>query len=190
MGTHPIFESDFDCLTDKMLILSLALGVVVARHGGRKHVQMDRPSAVDGVESLYALQPSDFDVSESEARREYEKFLLKYPKTSSLDPAAAHERFHIFWRNLRRILFYNHIEQGSAVYKVNEFADMSEEEFGEKYLGFSYDGNRKSKKQRFSRGTKLRHIPESFDWTEKGAVTPVCHEPKDGPKWELYNRHS
>merc|ERR1712019_268294 len=34
MGTHPIFESDFDCLTDKMklIVLTAVLQVTVALH--------------------------------------------------------------------------------------------------------------------------------------------------------------
>merc|ERR1711953_744297 len=31
MGTHPIFESDFDCLTDKMKILSFLFGSLMAQ---------------------------------------------------------------------------------------------------------------------------------------------------------------
>merc|ERR1711935_20912 len=30
MGTHPIFESDFDCLTDNQMLIGLLLGVAVA----------------------------------------------------------------------------------------------------------------------------------------------------------------
>merc|ERR1711972_54608 len=33
MGTHPIFESDFDCLTEKMVDPVLVIGAVVAALG-------------------------------------------------------------------------------------------------------------------------------------------------------------
>ena len=41
--------------SDKMLILSLALGVVLARHGGRKHLQMDRPRYEKCTAAIYEI---------------------------------------------------------------------------------------------------------------------------------------
>ena len=65
----------------------------------------------------FSLSPADFDVSETAARSEYEKFLLEHPGRSTLRKEDAEFRFKTFWDNLKRILFYNKIEQGTAVYK-------------------------------------------------------------------------
>ena len=65
----------------------------------------------------FSLSPADFEIPESAARAEYEKFLLQHPGRSTLRKEDAEFRFLTFWDNLKRILFYNKIEQGSAIYK-------------------------------------------------------------------------
>lgn len=59
----------------------------------------------------------DFVVSESEAREEYEKFLLKYPGSNfGVSAEHAHQKFKNFHHNLARIKYYNALEQGTATY--------------------------------------------------------------------------
>lgn len=58
---------------------------------------------------------------------------------------------------------------------MNEFADISQEEFGEHYLGYNYSKKSKDKKpmQTYKRSKTLKRMDEEFDWTTKGAVTQV-----------------
>jgi hypothetical protein len=45
------------------------------------------------------MTPEDFDVSEEDARKQFENFLLEYPKMYSAQES--HSRFQTFWENLK-----------------------------------------------------------------------------------------
>ena len=45
------------------------------------------------------MTPEDFDVSENDARKQFEEFLLEYPKMYSAQES--HSRFQTFWENLK-----------------------------------------------------------------------------------------
>lgn len=63
------------------------------------------------------MSPSDFDVPLEEAQEQYEKFLMTHGKFKfSGNAETAEYKFQVFWRNLQRIMFHNHIEQGTAIY--------------------------------------------------------------------------
>ena len=140
------------------------------------------------------MTPEDFDVSEEDARKQFENFLLEHPKMYSAQES--HSRFQTFWENLKvnhsrvtkshfiqRIKFHNHIEQGSAKYGVTEFADLSDYEFRHHYLGLKPElknPNRKKYKRKSQNSSKklkfAKSADETFDWVEKGAVTEVKNQ--------------
>merc|ERR1712227_669076 len=169
MGTHPIFESDFDCLTG-MRIAPL-LSIVSAGF---------TPHASKLANEFPSLD--DFVVSESEAREEYEKFLLKYPGSNfGVSADHAHQKFKNFHHNLARIKYYNALEQGTATYGVTEFADMSFEEFQKHKTGLNLSQEHlKNRSRKLKSGNKKlrfkQSLPDNFDWTEKGVVTPVKNQ--------------
>ena len=51
---------------------------------------------------------------------------------------------------------------------------MTPTEFDEHFKGFRHaDKKPKNEKLSYTRSKKLKNIPKEFDWTTKGAVTPV-----------------
>lgn len=124
----------------------------------------------------------DYD-AEVEARTEshlmntYEAWLVKHGKVYNA-LGEKERRFEIFKDNLRFIVEHN--SAGNNTYKLglNNFADLTNEEYRAKFLGTR---SRHSEGKRLS-GPKNSdryayrdsdELPDSVDWREKGAVAPV-----------------
>lgn len=103
----------------------------------------------------------------------FESWMSKHSKTYRSVEEKLH-RFEIFLDNLKHIDETNK-KVSSYWLGLNEFADLSHEEFKSKYLGLRVEFPRK----RSSRGFSYRDVedlPESVDWRTKGAVTPVKNQ--------------
>ena len=104
----------------------------------------------------------------------FESWVSKHGKTYRSIEEKLH-RFEIFKDNLKHIDERNK-EINSYWLGLNEFADMSHEEFKNNYLGLkpALAGRRGS-----SRDFSYRDVvdlPESVDWRKEGAVTPVKNQ--------------
>lgn len=87
-------------------------------------------------------------------------------------------RFEVFRDNLMHIDQRNN-EISSYWLGLNEFADLTHEEFKRKYLGLAKPPQFSRKKQPSSASFRYRDVtdlPKSVDWRKKGAVTPVKNQ--------------
>ena len=92
------------------------------------------------------------------------------------DAVEKEQRFKIFKANVEYIETFN--KGGDRKYKlgINQFADMTNEEFKASHNGFKPSHNAKAKAK--SAATVFRYenvaaVPSSMDWRTKGAVTPI-----------------
>ena len=98
------------------------------------------------------------------------------------DQAEKERRFKIFKDNVEFIESSNNA--GTRPYKlaVNEFADLTDEEFNASHNGYRESTNSKLSKTTLFRYGNVSDVPPSIDWRQKGAVTPVKNQLHCGKK--------
>ncbi|KAK8629346.1 hypothetical protein V6N13_078189 [Hibiscus sabdariffa] len=92
-------------------------------------------------------------------------------------------RFQIFKSNLEFIDNFNNM--GNQTYKlsINEFADLTNEEFLTYYAGYESSPTEISLKPKRFRYENLTNVPHSIDWRKKGAVTEIKDQRSCGSCW-------
>lgn len=117
-----------------------------------------------------------------ENMRLFQNFITKHGKTYS-DLEFSH-RFNVFVENMNRASNLQAAETGSARYGVTKFMDLTPEEFSANYLmRKELFKNFKVDPTKVMKPLAAIEAPASFDWRDKGAVTPVYDQGQCGSCW-------
>ncbi|KAK0604777.1 hypothetical protein LWI29_019313 [Acer saccharum] len=125
--------------------------------------------------------------SDEEVMTIYQSWMAEHGKTNNgLGDKNQLERFEIFKDNLKFIDEHNS-QNRSYVVGLNKFADLTNQEYRSMYLGTRADAKRRLMKSRvasqryaFKVGDNL---PESVDWRQLGAVSPIKDQGSCGSCW-------
>ncbi|XP_068651730.1 cysteine protease XCP1-like [Aristolochia californica] len=133
--------------------------------------------------SIVGYAPDDLK-SEDRLIDLFESWLAKHKKSYESIEEKLH-RFEVFKDNLKHIDETNK-KISNYWLGLNEFADMSHEEFKAAYLGLKPDLSRRSEKlnchEIFSY-KDVMDLPKSVDWRKKGAVARVKNQGQCGSCW-------
>ncbi|GMP48482.1 hypothetical protein CsSME_00015816 [Camellia sinensis var. sinensis] len=124
--------------------------------------------------------------TDAEAMAIYDKWLVHHGGKASNAIGEKGRRFEIFKDNLRFVDEHNAAENRTYRVGLNRFANLSNEEYRSMFLGVRMETKRRlsspktSDRYVFQAGDKL---PESVDWTKKGAVVSVKDQGQCGSCW-------
>lgn len=105
----------------------------------------------------------------------YKEFRRKFNKEPEIGREGVN-RFEIFKNNLKKINEYNK-KSGTNLNGVNQFTDLTFEEFSKCYLGFNGNSTNEDVVQYKPSG---KTHPPTLDWRQQGYVTEVKNQQECG----------
>ncbi|XP_073154179.1 senescence-specific cysteine protease SAG12-like [Henckelia pumila] len=114
-------------------------------------------------------------IPEADIRERHAQWMDQYGRKYK-DDAEKQSRLVIFKSNVEYIDFINNAGKKQYKLSVNQFADMTNEEFKKTYMAYRSLNSAKSPSTTAFRYENFTDIPPSIDWRKKGAVTPIRDE--------------
>ncbi|XP_054277596.1 procathepsin L-like [Macrosteles quadrilineatus] len=134
--------------------------------------------------TLVALGNSFHIAFPEDDEAQWELFKIEHERLYG-DEKEEHTRKEIFMNNLNFIREHNKKhERGEVTFTVgvNQFADMTIEEFRQRMNGFRLPEDYKRNGTKFEFDENLE-VPKTVDWRKKGAVTPVKNQGNCGSSY-------
>uniref|UniRef100_A0A7N0ULD0 Uncharacterized protein n=1 Tax=Kalanchoe fedtschenkoi TaxID=63787 RepID=A0A7N0ULD0_KALFE len=124
---------------------------------------------------------------DSSMRARHEEWIAEHGKAYK-DPAEKEARFRIFKANAEYIDSFNSLHAAGAApsytLSINQFADLTNDEFKAARNGYKHVSTRSSSAARTPfKYENVTQVPSTVDWRKKGAVTPVKDQGQCGCCW-------
>ncbi|KAK3033403.1 LOW QUALITY PROTEIN: hypothetical protein RJ639_032376, partial [Escallonia herrerae] len=127
-----------------------------------------------------ASQASSRSLHEASMRGKHEQWMDRYGRVYK-DADEKNKRFKIFKKNVKHIESFNQANEKPYKLAVNEFADLTNEEFKASRNGLKLHA--RSQTTASFRFENVTAVPPSLDWRVEGAVTPVKDQGQCGCCW-------
>ncbi|CAN0921705.1 Senescence-specific cysteine protease SAG39 [Linum grandiflorum] len=130
--------------------------------------------------ALASQATARYTLPEAALRLRHEQWMTRYGRVYD-SPAEKEARFRIFEDNVAFIDSSNAVGDKSYKLGVNQFADLTNDEFKASRNGFK--GHMCSPQHGPFRYENVSAVPTTMDWRKKGAVTPIKDQGQCGSCW-------
>ncbi|CAM8985871.1 unnamed protein product [Rhodiola kirilowii] len=141
--------------------------------------------AVVVILGLYASMSMARVITDTDSfmRQRHEEWMAQHGREYS-DTVEKEKRFKIFKANVEHIELFNSAAGRSYRLSINEFADLTNEEFRNARNGYrGFSSGYKSPNSMSFKYENATAVPLSMDWRQQGAVTPVKNQGTCGCCW-------